>query len=125
MRYSMGFAGALLLAMSTSVFSADAIRDAGTKVRGEWLGAARPTAGAYQGGAVRSYSVAPSAAVAAAPSQPAPMMAATPATAAPSGTAVRSYSYQPAQTGTYVHRAAVRTAPYLRADHKVLGQYGN
>ena len=38
MRYSMGLAGALLLAMSTSSFAVDAVRDAGTKVRGEWFG---------------------------------------------------------------------------------------
>ncbi len=45
------------------------------------------------------------------------MMAAAPA--APSSTAVRSFSYQPAQEW------AGRRAPYLRADHKVLGQYGD
>ncbi len=61
MRYSMGFAGALLLAMSTSLFAVDAIRDAGSKVRGEWLGAAQPMAGANQVFVYRSYNMAPSA----------------------------------------------------------------
>ena len=120
MRYSMGFAGALLLAMSSSVFAADAIRDAGTKVRGEWLGAAQPAAVANQGVIYRSYSVAPStsAPVAVAPA---------PAVAAQPNTAVRSYSYAPTQGGTYSYgnRSPVRSAPYLRADHKIMGQYGD
>jgi hypothetical protein len=114
----MGFAGALLLAMSTSLFAVDAIRDAGSKVRGEWLGAAQPTASVNQGVIYRSYNVAPAPMVAAAPA--APMMAAAPA--APSSNAVRSFSYQP-QVGAY--GSAVRTAPYLRADHKILGLYGD
>jgi hypothetical protein len=119
MRYSMGFAGALLLAMSTSLMAVDAVRDAGSKVRGEWLGAPAASVNVNQGFVYRAYSVAPSA--------PAPVMQAAPAPApapqvAQSNGAVRSFSYAPAPTTVY---SANRTAPYLRADHKILGQYGD
>lgn len=121
MRYSMGIAGALVLAMSASVLAVDAVRDAGSKVRGDWLGAAPAAASLNQGYVYRAYSTAPSA--------PAPVMQAAPAPApapqvAQSNNQVRSFSYQPAPAYN-VNRPAERTAPYLRADHKILGVYGD
>src|SRR5271168_1528194 len=90
MRYSMGFAGALLLAMSATLH-ADAIRDAGSKIRGDWWCSANATATANPVMIYRSYSVAPSAVDPAAPA-PAPV-----AQQAQSNTAVRSYSVKPSQ----------------------------
>lgn len=125
MRYSMGLAAALVLAVSASVMAVDPVRDAGSKIRGEWLGAPPVAATMNQGFVYRAYSVAPSA--------PAPVAQAAPAPApapqvAQSNGAVRSYSYQPAPTVMYnynTNRQVERVAPYLRADHKILGLYGD
>jgi hypothetical protein len=122
MRYSLAFAGALLLALSASV-QADDIRDAGSKVRGNWQNFEAPTPN--NGRMVyRSYSVAPSApasVAAPAPAAPAPEMAQS------QNGAQRSYSYQPAQpVYSYNYNRALtsaRVAPYLRADHKVKAEY--
>ncbi len=126
MRYSMGFAGALLLAMSSSLLAVDAVRDAGSKIRDNWENAPARAYSNNAGTVYRSYSVAPSAPapVAAAPAPSPAAVAAAPA--APSNNAVRSYSYQPAQTYNYNNnRRPARSAPYLRADHKILNQYGD
>lgn len=122
MRYSTGFAGALLLAMSMSLVAAEPVRDAGSKVRGEWLGVparANLNVNANQNYVYRAYSVAPSAPAQVMPAAPAPQLA-------QSNGAVRSYSYQPAPTAVSGTPAATaRVAPYLRADHKILGLYGD
>jgi hypothetical protein len=130
MRYSMGFAGALLLAMSSSLLAVDAVRDAGSKIRENWENAPARAYSNNAGTVNRSYSVAPSAPAPVA-AAPAPVAATAPAAvaaapAAPSTSAVRSYSYQPAQTYNYNNnRRPARSAPYLRADHKILNQYGD
>lgn len=121
MRYSMGLAAALVLAVSASVMAVEPVRDAGSKIRGEWLGAPPVAATMNQGFVYRAYSVAPSAPAPVAQAAPAPQVA-------QSNGAVRSYSYQPAPTVMYnynTNRQVERVAPYLRADHKILGLYGD
>ncbi len=125
MRYSMATAGALLLAMSATLH-ADGMRDAGSKIRGDWWGVGQSnTTSSNTLTMNRSYSVAPSTAVQSAPA-PTVVAQAAPAPApvaqAQGNTAVRSFSYQPSTLGNG-NRNAV--APYLRADHKVKAQYGD
>ena len=78
MRYIMGFA--LLVAMSAASYG-DAVRDAGSKVRGDWMNI--PAVVAQNQAIYRAYSVAPQATapvvvapapVAAAPVAPAPSL---------------------------------------------------